>query len=166
MFWELSQIFFSKCSTLELFEKKPDLVEEYFYLASCALQSFPEPMFLNPTSTTIVQAGIVGLNLRHREAQKGILSFFESLVDAIDKVGVHGLESLRQVGPALIEYSFFALSGYFPAYAVDEQNGCITDVLWKLCAVTPTEFKVHLEFYSSQLLLSTKMISYFRNGWL
>jgi hypothetical protein len=114
----------------------------------------------------VVQAGLVGLSLRHREAQKGILLFFERFVqlstfwpdETRGSAGAIGTTSgqapstnplnlaakvlVQQHGAALLAKIFALLSGEMTAYALDESNGCISDVLWYMKKRYKDEFQV------------------------
>jgi transportin-3 len=167
MLWKVSHTFFSTHPTLHHFEQKPDVVEEYFFLMAKALQYCPAPFLNYPAeASTVVQAGLVGLSLRHREAQKGILLFFERFVqlstfwpdETRGSAGAIGTTSgqapstnplnlaakalVQQHGAALLAKIFALLSGEMTAYALDESNGCISDVLWYMKKRYKDEFQV------------------------
>jgi len=171
MVWSLSNSFFQLLNSLERFEEQPDLVEEYFFLMAKTLQYCPAPFVAaaGQQSSTVLSAAIVGLALKHREAQKGILLFFERFVqlsgfwsesnshitsrsaDIIDggnnsalNISLNNAARLLiiEVSPSLLEALFGLLSGLRPAYAIDESNGCISDVLWYLRKRFTAEFKV------------------------
>lgn len=167
MLWKVSHTFFATLPTLQHFEHKPDVVEEYFFLMAKALQYCPAP-FLNfsAEAATVIQAGLQGLSLRHREAQKGILLFFERFVQlstfwpdatrgsagAIGSVNTQAPTAnplnlaaramVQTYAPALLAKIFTLLSGEMPAYALDESNGCISDVLWYMKKRFKDEFPV------------------------
>ena len=167
MLWKVSHTFFATLPTLQHFEHKPDVVEEYFFLMAKALQYCPAP-FLNfsAEAATVIQAGLQGLSLRHREAQKGILLFFERFVQlstfwpdatrgsagAIGSVNTQAPTTnplnlaaramVQTYAPALLAKIFTLLSGEMPAYALDESNGCISDVLWYMKKRFKDEFPV------------------------
>eukprot|EP00607_Mallomonas_marina_P008849 CAMPEP_0182423906 /NCGR_PEP_ID=MMETSP1167-20130531/9990_1 /TAXON_ID=2988 /ORGANISM="Mallomonas Sp, Strain CCMP3275" /LENGTH=682 /DNA_ID=CAMNT_0024603253 /DNA_START=1101 /DNA_END=3149 /DNA_ORIENTATION=+ len=143
MMWQFSDTFFSKFTSLSDFEQRPDVVEEYFYLLARVLQTVPEPLVTSPQARVLVQAGITGLRLNQREAQKGILFFFERVVSLPTEMQSHQAVQTA-VNALLSEYAqplvfalFYCLSGCLPAYAVDENQGSIGDVLWGLKTLTP-----------------------------
>jgi hypothetical protein len=61
--WKVSSTFYSHLNTLESFEKKPDLVEEYYYMMTKVLYHCPLPFIDNPGVDTIIQAGIPGCSM-------------------------------------------------------------------------------------------------------
>lgn len=153
MLWSLSETFFVVCNSLSTLESKPDLVEEYFFLVAKALQFCPAPFVqADAQATTIIQAGLTGLAIKHREAQKGILLFFERLVQLTNhwsdgtELRARVNHMIRQFGGMICDGLFKLLSGAMPAYAVDESNGCISDVLWLLRKRFEADFSVTILF--------------------
>ncbi|KAJ1408901.1 armadillo-type protein [Ochromonadaceae sp. CCMP2298] len=159
MLWQMSHSFFVHFPTLQAFEQKPDVVEEYYYLMAKALQYCPGPFVRSGAeAATVLQAAVQGLALRHREAQKGVLLFFERFVqlssfwpvdkenrpdgEAVEKAALAQAAKAMvvQYAPGLMSATFQLLSGERPAYALDESNGCIADVLWYLKKKFPDEF--------------------------
>lgn len=151
MIWQLSSIFFSHYSSLQHFMNKPDVVEEYYYMLAKLLQYIPAPFLENNANTnTILQAAIMGLALEHREAQKGILLFCERYIEMTtfwtEDNPMCG--RARQVvlqdttGGLIVQGLFGLLCGKLPAYAIDESNGCIADVLWLLKRKFSNDLKV------------------------
>ena len=94
------------------------------------------------------------MQLKHREAQKGILLFFERLVGvplALSRAGEvldtsHAMQRAQEiVHETLVPLTtslIASLSGQMPAYALDESYGSIADVLWSLKQLYPEEFYV------------------------
>jgi transportin-3 len=153
MLWSMSNTFFQRMSSLQQFEQKPDVVEEYFYLMAKALQNCPVPLLQSPQGAgALVQAGITGLQLKHKEAQKGILLFFERLIqlpssvhlaaDSLSALREEARTLVKQSGQALVSMVFASLAGQAPALALDENNGCSSDVMWGLHLQAPREMKV------------------------
>lgn len=147
MLWSFSASFFAKFQSITDFEQRPDVVEEYFYLLAKTLECCPGPLVASPQAVMLVQAGITGLQLKHREAQKGILLFFERLV-ALPNIGQSDQQFqnsifvvIERVAPDLVSALFMCLSGQIPAYALDENQGSISDVLWTLKQLTPGGLK-------------------------
>lgn len=149
LLWALSETFFNVCPDLSGFEKKPDLVEEYFFLVAKALQYCPAP-FVEATNSAnmIIQASIGGVTISHREAQKGILLFMEKLVNLVtfwSPGSPHYAAAVQLAdhfgGPIVLEL-FRYLSGSAPIYSIDEPNGSVTDVLWMLRKKFEANFKV------------------------
>jgi hypothetical protein len=147
MLWKMSSKFFAEMVSLQQFEQRPDVVEEYFYLMARALQYCPSPMLDSPQEArTLIQAGITGLQLRHSDAQKGILLFFERLVLLLGKEQGPRKEEVQSLvticGPSLVSTIFAMLVGIIPIHTLDENHGCIGDVLWSLRTQLPELFKV------------------------
>jgi hypothetical protein len=125
----------------ENFSTESDIVAEYFYMLSKMLRMCPKK-FLNSQDHAVIiaDAGLVGLQLRSREAQKCILLFFERLCESPFNPGMDSasvtlaLELVNKISPKLVHLIFAQLSGQIQsnAYAIDEKDGCICDVLWCL----------------------------------
>lgn len=158
LYSEISTCFFLKCNSLQTFEEFPDLVEEFYYFSARFIQTLPEEFLSFSESINLLQAAVSGLSLRHREAQKGILLFFERFVEmpkqmhelcssplaGPDCVRLTGVcqELLLKCMPSLVHAIFVSLSGAIPAYAIDENYGSIADVLWRLKKLYPNDFSV------------------------
>lgn len=110
---------------------------------------------------TIVQAALSGLALDHREAQKGILSFLEQYLHLTSFFSSTPSSSSNPyypmynemaakmilqdaVGGRIVQRLFGLLCGRLFAYAIDESNGCIADVLWYLKRKYPQELQVSI----------------------
>ena len=98
------------------------------------------------------------MGLNHKEAQKGILSFFEELIRLRLKHDLHETlqpivyELVVQVGGPLIQTVLQALSGQLPAYAVEEGGGSIHDLLWNFRKLPGTNLHAWLvAAYNSSL---------------
>jgi hypothetical protein len=143
MFCSLSQIFFATMSSFEHFVDKPDLVEEYFFFATKAIEKLPRPIIHSSFILSLVDAAIIGLKLEHRQAQKGILCFFEKLISycVSDKSDLSKSLIDKCMGP-LISVLILAMSGDIVCCVdVVENDGCAGDVLWNL-RLSPN-FQVH-----------------------
>jgi len=143
----------ARLRTLEEFTEHPDLVEEYFYLMARVLSYCPGPLLRSELISSVVQFGIVGLQLKHREAQSGILSFFEELISTgiespHNKNAQEYLASLQPLlqnfGLQLVEGVVQILSGVFPAYSWEDSGGTIGGVLYKLFHLSEPAFKAWL----------------------
>ncbi|CAM9327993.1 unnamed protein product, partial [Ectocarpus fasciculatus] len=82
----MSKMFFDKYRTVEDFSHSPDLCEEYFFLSARVLQFFPEILLgsdaeANHRLQVVVQAGLSGLKVQHRETVKGILTMFGEIIN-------------------------------------------------------------------------------------
>jgi transportin-3 len=154
MFTHVVEIFFTRHSSLTEFEEHPDIVEEFFYLMARLLQVAPIVFLDSPLSNTVLSAAIVGLNLNHREAQKGILLFVQRLVETphclrheppspvIELIRGKSQQLLVEVMAFLVNQLLLGLSGQIPSYALDESHGSISDVLWGLRLFSPPDFQV------------------------
>ena len=155
MVWSMTSTFFTNMGSLQQFEQSPDVVEEYFYLLAKALQYVPLPFLQSVDgSRALIQAGVTGLQLKHRDAQKGILLFFERLIQLPSSTSLEGPNALNaktaaislimQAGGPLVSSlcSSLAGEGLIPVYALDEDNGCCGDVLWSLKVQGPSEIQV------------------------
>ena len=126
-------------------------------------------MILTNYKRELIPAAISGLVLKHREAQKGILQFFERFVQLVSYWAADSplaiserdflffvhyqctlspwyfsdtLALVNKYAPPLVNTLLIMLSGHMPAYALDESNGCISDVLWYLRKRLLSEFRV------------------------
>jgi hypothetical protein len=150
--WSISSVFFTKFTSLHNFEQDPDVVEEYFYLMNKSLKYFPRQLMISTESssaigTTLLQAGIVGLKLDHKNAQKEILYFFESLILVNEKnpnsdISVATTSLIKQGGSSLVEYLIRCLSNQIPSWAMDENNSVITNVLSRLQVLFASDLQV------------------------
>lgn len=150
--WSISSAFFAKFTSLDNFTKNPDVVEEYFYLMNKSLKYFPRQLIISTESysaigVTLLQAGIVGLKLEHKLAQKEILYFFESLIRVNDNfpnsdLSLATMTLIHEGGPSLVEYLIRCLSNQIPSWAIDENNGVMTNVLSRLHILFPVDFQV------------------------
>jgi transportin-3 len=150
------EIFFARHSSLAQFEEHPDIVEEFYYLMARLLQVAPLLYLDSPAANTVISAAIVGLNLNHREAQKGILLFVQRLVETphclrhepltpvIELIRGKSQHLLVEVMSLLVNQLLLGLSGQIPSYALDESHGSISDVLWGLKLFSAADFQVSL----------------------
>ena len=158
MIWSITSTFFTNMQSLEQFEQRPDVVEEYFYLMARTLQYIPLPFLQSPdASRTLIQAGVTGLQLKHKDAQKGILLFFDSLIQLPSKLSLDNANPalvaakssahsliIQSGGPLVMSLlSSLAGQGSIPAYALDEDNGCCGDVMWSLRNQCTGEMQVY-----------------------
>lgn len=147
MVWSFSNSFFIKFPSVEFLTQAPDVVEEYFHFMTKVLKYAPDD-FVNskPEATAIVSAGINALSLQHREAQKGVLLFLETFIKLGSSDSPNKDVSSNLVKECAVHITlglFSLLSAKWSAYAIDERDGCISDVLWNLKYLFPTYFKVH-----------------------
>lgn len=139
MVWSISSSFFSKFNPLDKFVEEPDMVAEYFYMLSKALRICPSNFVQSQShAMVIIEAGFLGLTLRNRESQKCTLLFFERLLEAPLTPGLDNTTSnlaadlVKNCASKLMHVIIAQLSGQTQtsAYAIDEKDGCICDVLW------------------------------------
>lgn len=145
MVWTMSTSFFAQFTSLESFAERPDVVEEYFYLLSRVIQYCPGPLLAAEGVDTFIQAGVTGLQLQHKDAQKGILSFFENLVDVPRRNKELEGPARAIIGkwsPSIVQAIVRGLAGEIPLYAIGEGEGSIRDVLWSLRQLAEATFQV------------------------
>ena len=136
---------FSFLRSLDDLTLHPDVVEEFFYLMGRMMSHCPEPLVRSPLLQSLFQCAVVGMQLDHRDANKGTLNFIENAIS-------YGL-SLRErnkpdiqvamehvlvsEGQAVVNCLARALMGDLPAYSVDHGHGSIAGILWKLNLLCP-----------------------------
>ena len=137
MLRSMTASFFKELTSLEIFEEKPDLVEEFYFLMAKVTQ-FAPMVFLQSQQeqTTIYTAAIVGMQMKHKDAHRGILTFFEKLVGNIDyqhkeqdPVHRHTSDIYMQLavnfGGNLISALLVCLSGELPMHTLGgSRNVC------------------------------------------
>ncbi|KAH8065829.1 hypothetical protein JL722_212 [Aureococcus anophagefferens] len=94
MFASLSSAVFGLLSTPEAYAAAPDVVEEYFYLASRFLDHCPEPLLESPLLAALLRAATAGLAVEHREALRGVLH-------CCDRFASTAIRSLQRAGGPL-----------------------------------------------------------------
>lgn len=162
MLTAISRTVFSLFRTIDDFRERPDVVEEYFYLVSRYLDYCPDELVASALLASILQCGLVGLALEHREAQRGVLHCFErTAVVALSAQHQQEQASRRDQAPTprairrievvkrlLVDAGLGrdiaasilkSLTGELPAYALDEGHGSLVCVLWKLRQLCPVE---------------------------
>jgi transportin-3 len=138
---------FSFLRSLEDLIQHPDVVEELFYLMGRVVINCPGSLVAIPQLlTSLLQCATVGLQLDHRDANRGTLNFLENAIS-------YGLALRTQNQPeakAALEHAFQsegqglvrnlarALVGELPTYSIDEGQGSIAGILWKLNAWSPS----------------------------
>ena len=58
----------------------PDIVDDFFELCSKVLRRMPALLLESEALTTLFHCGCAGLHVQHREANRSVVSFFETLV--------------------------------------------------------------------------------------
>jgi len=98
----LSEQFFTMCNSFEQFEQHPDIVEEFFFFISNAMEAVSEgfnfifpnvagvgldgvPLPLPPSLICLIQGAICGLQMQHNGARTGVVHFFSELLLLVRK---------------------------------------------------------------------------------
>ena len=152
MLWGISQIFFQKYQSLVDFENAPDVVEEYFHLLARYLDNCPTQLISSPQLGVLIEAGLTGLQLHHREATKGILHFIEKFIAATHLVSDTFKKAIEKMvvdmAPRLLLILFKSLLlGELPSYVLHESSGSLCDVVWKMKQTFPNQLTVHTVGY-------------------
>jgi len=146
MIVNLSNSVFKRFVNLEAFTSNPDVVEEYFYLLSrfikyCPVKLFQGGEFLGQA----LKCAVVGLQVHHRDANKGVLNFFENtlqfgLETQIGQLERQGLErAITMSGEDIVKGSCHALMGDTPLFFIDTGSGSLAGVLYKLMSLCPQQ---------------------------
>lgn len=172
MIWSMSRTFFKEMGTLERFIDFPDVVEEYYYLIVKVLKTCPGPLLSAPDDTaSLIVAGITGLQLEHRNAQRGILCFFDELLrvaatsgstnSSVKQIGDSAAQIVQSIGASLVGALMLCLSGQLPAYAVADRRSpvSIIGVLHRIRDLSPGDFQVLHSFLRRRYFCSSNMSS-------
>lgn len=128
--------------------RHPDVVEEMFYLMGRMVSYCPIPLVTSPLLQSLFQCAAVGMQLDHRDANKGTLNFLENTM-------IYGLslrdnnhppearQALEHVvlsqGQPIAQNLVLALMGDLPAHCIDTGHGSISGILWRMNQlVSPT----------------------------
>jgi transportin-3 len=155
MIRELSDKTFSVLQTPQDLVSHPDVVEELFFLAGRMMTHCPVPLLLSPLLEAMIKFSIICMNLDHKDANRGTLSFLESLV-------VFGMEmrhgqmtrftndpqqmkscreslekSIQREGPSIVHNLIQSLMGNLPCYRIDVTHGSVGSILYKLNELCP-----------------------------
>jgi transportin-3 len=139
----LCQTAFGFLTSLSDLTNHPDVVEELFYCTGRMIKQCPEPLVnTGDLLSSLVQCALVGMELDHRDANRGTLNFIHHLV-------TYGLEHrnasavlaiLQQNGPEIVNKLIRALMGELPAYCLDGGSGSISGILYQLNQLAPPDF--------------------------
>jgi len=110
MFNSLSSTVFTLFQSLDDFRHRPDVAEEYFYLASRFLDYCPDTLVHSPLLASVLRCGRVGLALEHREAQRGVLHCFERTV-VVAQDAANNAQAAAQAADANNQSSLVASGG-------------------------------------------------------
>lgn len=144
----LCQTTFGFLRTLQDFTNHPDVVEEIFYCMGRMIKHCPEPLINggDVLLSSLVQCALVGMELDHRDANRGTLNFLQHLV-------IYGLEHrhvtvvlglLQQYGPEIVNRLAAALMGDLPAYCLDGGSGSIAGILYYFNQLSPPDLQLWL----------------------
>jgi transportin-3 len=142
----LASTSFTFLRNLDDLTRHPDVVEEFFYLMGRMVSHCPDLLVTSPLLQPLFQCAIVGMQLDHRDANKGTLNFLEhtisyglSLKEQNKPECQQALERvLVSEGQAVVQNLTLALLGDLPAYSVDTGHGSIAGILWKLNLLSPS----------------------------
>ena len=140
----MAAAFFSFNRDLSELTNHPDVAEEFFYLIGRMVSYCPDPLVHSPLLESVLLCAVVGMQIEHHGANRGILKFIENIV-------TYGAEINVQVKPqsqAAIEHLFSAhgqaITSNLTKSIVGELPLCsdhVDDILWKLSILYPIEFK-------------------------
>jgi transportin-3 len=140
MILALSQTAFGFLKSLDDFTNHPDVVEELFYLMGRMMNFCPEPLVSSPLLLPLFQCAVVGMQLDHKDANRGTLNFLESTMN-FGLSGPNHRAALEPVltaeGQVVVTTLIRALLGELPAYCIDSGSGSIAGILFKLNELFP-----------------------------
>lgn len=119
----------------------PDVVEELYYALGRVVVNCPVPLMSTPQLlTSLLQCATVGLQLDHRDANRGTMNFIENTVSyGLTLRNEHQPEAkasmehaFQNEGQGLVKNLARALVGELPTYSVDEGQGSLAGIIWKL----------------------------------
>lgn len=149
MIVSLSTSVFKRFVNIEAFTSNPDVVEEFFYLLSrfveyCPVKLFQGGDFLGQA----LKCAVVGLQVHHREANKGVLNFFEKTLQCgleapapnFGQLERQGLErAISLSGEDIVKGMCHAIMGEVPHFYLDAGSGSLAGVLYKLMSLCPQQ---------------------------
>jgi transportin-3 len=131
MITALSQTTFGFLQSPQDFVLHPDVVEEFFYCMGRMMNYCPSLLVASPLLPSLFQCALVGMQLDHRDANRGTLNFLEAAVARVDTS--HANLPLESV----VSHLMRALVGELPAYSIDTGSGSIAGILFRLNAKCP-----------------------------
>jgi transportin-3 len=152
-FTELSNATFGLLQHHENFVSHPDVVEELFFLADRMVSRCPALFFCSPLLHSYIQCASVGMKLDHRDANRGTLTFIESVLgyglDLSDPSKNNGnnangacKDALEKVisteGEQIVRNLVLSLKGELPCYRITYNSGSIAGILFKLKTLCPS----------------------------
>ncbi|CAB9521003.1 Transportin-3 [Seminavis robusta] len=137
----MAQTSFSFLKTLDDLTHHPDVVEEFFYLMGRMVTFCPDPMVTSTLLQPLLQCAAVGMQVAHRDANKGTLSFLDNTISyglrlreqPPRPVCQAALEhALTQEGQTIVTNLARALMGELPNY-----GNQVPELMWKLNLLCP-----------------------------
>jgi len=152
---DISEHTFSVLRSPDDLVAQPDLVEELFFLAGRMMTHCPVPLLLSPLMTSLIKFATLSIELDHKDANRGTLSFIESSIAfgldlsrgetklSIDPQQLQSCrESLetciRNEGCYIVQNLIKSLMGVLPCYRLDSSHGSIGGILYKLNQLCPS----------------------------
>ena len=147
-FSELSNATFGLLQHHENFVSHPDVVEELFFLADRMVSRCPTHFLRSPLLHSYVQCASVAMKLDHRDANRGTLTFIESVLgygielQAVPKADDACKGTLEKVisteGEHVVRNLILSLRGELPCYRITSNSGSIAGILFKLKTLCPS----------------------------
>mgnify|MGYP005850623257 CR=1 FL=1 len=137
----MAQTSFTFLRTLDDLTHHPDVVEELFYLMGRMITCCPEPLVTSPLLQSLFQCAAVGMQVAHRDANKGTLNFLDNSVayglslreQPLKPNCQAALESvLTQEGQNITTNMARAMMGELPTF-----SNQVPELLWKLNLLCP-----------------------------
>jgi transportin-3 len=133
----LAQTAFGILTSLDQFVLHPDVVEELFYCMGRMMNYCSAPLMASPLLPSLFQCAVVGMQLDHRDANRGTLNFLEAAVGNMDAATTN-LAILNALPlDTIVSQLLKALEGDLPAYSIDSGSGSIAGILYKLYTNCP-----------------------------
>ena len=142
----MASVSFSFLNSLDDLTRHPDVVEELFYMMGRMVSYCPVPLITSPLLHSLFQCATVGMQLDHRDANKGTLNFLENSItfgltfkeennpdcqQALERV-------LASEGQSIVNNLVLSLMGDLQAYSIDVGTGSIAGILFKLKSLAPS----------------------------
>ncbi|ETV97380.1 hypothetical protein, variant 1 [Aphanomyces invadans] len=145
----------------------PDVVEEYFYMVERYVRSLPE--ITVPLLPSILQGSLLGLQLQHNDATKGVLSCLQLMFQQLTKHATDATAPtqaytvtveawLAAQGPQLVRTVLGGVMGHLPPTRVDADYGSCAGVLVCLAQLSGAPLR---EWMESALTTSTADLAMF-----
>jgi transportin-3 len=142
----MATVSFTFLRSLDDLTQHPDVVEELFYLMGRMIQHCPEPLVMSPLLHSLFQCAAVGMQLDHRDANKGTLNFLENSISyglSLQEQQKHECQqALERVvaaeGQLIVKNLMLSLMGELPAYTIDRGQGSVAGILWKINLLMPS----------------------------